>query len=62
MPFFHKNIRLDGYKYTGQHSYFITLCCDKRRSVFANSQNAVWLVEKLREKSAAFRLRFTRIA
>ena len=54
MTFFHKNIRLDHHKYAGQHSYFITLCCERRCPVFANSRNAVWLVEKLREESTAF--------
>ena len=50
-PFWHKNIRLARYKYVGPHSYFVTLCCERRRRVFANSERAAWLVEKLREKS-----------
>ena len=54
MVFQHKNIRLHQVKYIGQHSYFVTLCCDRRRPVFANGPNAVWLIEKLREQSIAY--------
>ena len=55
MPFPHKNIRLHPQRYTGQSSYFVTLCCAGRRPVFANSKNVVWLVEILRKHSKAHR-------
>ncbi len=55
MPFPHKNIRLHPIKYVGQFSCFITLCCTRRRPVFADAKNAAWLIENLREQWIAFR-------
>ncbi|MFY9688765.1 MAG: transposase [Candidatus Acidiferrales bacterium] len=53
MPFPHKNIRLHPSNYLGQRSYFVTLCCASRRPIFANSKNAAWLIEILRQQSTA---------
>jgi len=55
MPFPHKNIRLRPFKYVGQMSCFITLCCAGRRPAFADARNALWLIHNLREQSIAFR-------
>jgi REP element-mobilizing transposase RayT len=55
MPFAHKNIRLHRLKYVGQSSYFLTLCCARRRAVLAESTNAAWLVAILRKQSVAHR-------
>ncbi|HXU20712.1 MAG TPA: transposase [Verrucomicrobiae bacterium] len=55
MSFPHKNIRLHRFSYSGQSSYFVTLCCAGKRPVFANTKNAVWLVEILRKHSNAHR-------
>ena len=56
MPPPHKNIRLHVSKYIGQSSYFITLCCAFRRPVFANSENASWLIANLCTQSALYRI------
>jgi putative transposase len=56
MPFPHKNIRLNPAKYIGQSLFFVTFCCAHRRPVFANSKNATWIIENLREQSIAYRI------
>jgi putative transposase len=53
MPLLHKNIRLQPIQYVGQSSYFVTLCCARRRPVFADSKKAEWLVQILRRHSVA---------
>jgi REP element-mobilizing transposase RayT len=55
MPFAHKNIRLPPVNYIGLSWYFITLCCARRRTVFANSKNPAWFIEILRKQSIARR-------
>jgi putative transposase len=55
MPFAHKNIRLHRLRYIGRFSYFVTLCCARRHSAFADSKNAVRLIEILRKQSIAHR-------
>lgn len=51
--FFHKNIRLAAERYIGQQWYFVTLCCQGRRAVFAIPARALWFIDILRKKSAA---------
>ena len=55
MAFTHKNIRLHPTSYLGRFTYFVTLCCAGRRSVFASARNAVWLIDHLRKQSIAYR-------
>ena len=55
MQFRHKNIRLNPSQYKGQRSYFVTLCCERRRRVFANGRNADWIIDILRQLSASFK-------
>jgi putative transposase len=55
MPYPHKNIRLHSANYLGLRCYFVTLCCASRRRAFANSENAVWLIEILRKQSIVHR-------
>jgi len=55
MQFRHKNMRLNPSQYKGQRSYFVTLCCERRRRVFANGRNADWIIDILRQLSASFK-------
>jgi putative transposase len=53
MAFLHKNIRLDPTKYKGMQWYFVTMCCAGRRRVFADAEQASWIVDELRQRSAS---------
>jgi len=53
MPFFHKNIRLAASQYAGQRWYFLTLCCENRRPVFAVPEHAHMLHGALRDVSVS---------
>jgi putative transposase len=55
MTFVHKNIRLTAAQYIGQHWCFVTMCCARRRRVFAKPQNAQWIVDELRREAAEHR-------
>ena len=55
MEFRHKNIRLNDREYIGLRSYFITLCCDRRRRVFLNAKYATWMIDCIRDYATAFR-------
>jgi putative transposase len=55
VPFTHKNIRLYAPLYTGQKSYFITLCCAHRHHLFANPTRTEQLIERLRSISTIYR-------
>jgi REP element-mobilizing transposase RayT len=46
-------IRLKPFNYLGQKSYFVTICCFQRRSLFLDAQLAAWLVAVLRSECAA---------
>jgi len=52
VPFQRKKIRLPSSRYRGKQLYFVTLCCEDRRSIFTNESLGHWLVTKL-WKSAA---------
>jgi putative transposase len=56
MHFRRKNIRLHPIHYRGRRWFFITLCCESRRSVFSESKEAQDLIECL--QNAAQRCRF----
>jgi putative transposase len=56
MPFPHKNIRLHPAKYIDRSLVFVTFCCANRRPDFANSTNASWLIDYLREQSIAYEI------
>ena len=47
MPFHRKNIRLPASRYRGKQIYFVTLCCEKRRPIFANESIGHWLITRL---------------
>ena len=53
MFFAHKNIRRPATHYQGSRRYFITLCCDERRNIFASGDEAIALIKSLREHSAS---------
>jgi putative transposase len=53
MVFLHKNIRLPSTQYLGQRWHFVTICCESRRHVFANPNNARRLIEELRRAASA---------
>jgi len=53
VPIPRKHIRLNPAMYVGPSSYLVTMCCAARRLVFANSRNAVGLIETVREHSIA---------
>jgi len=54
MPYPHKNIRLHASRYVGERSYFVTICCERRRRIFASGANAEWLIDNLGAKTATF--------
>lgn len=51
MQFRRQNIRLPGHNYRGRGQFFITLCCEHRRQVFADGHRARWLVDHLRKEA-----------
>jgi putative transposase len=53
MQFERKNIRLAAKSYRGRGWFFITLCCDAGRQVFADGQKARWLISCLRREAEA---------
>jgi hypothetical protein len=53
MTFHRKNICLPSTQYLGQRWHFVTICCESRRHVFANSDNARSLIEELRRAAFA---------
>src|SRR5258706_4761083 len=53
MAFHRKNIRLPATQYLGQRWHFVTICCESRRHVFANSNNVRRLIEELRRAAFA---------
>lgn len=50
-----KNIRLDQRRYVGQASYFVTMCCSRRRPIFADCAHAARLVEIVQKHSSTHR-------
>ena len=52
MPFQRKKIRLPSSRYSGKQIYFVTLCCEDRRSIFTNESLGHWLVTKLLKSAA----------
>jgi putative transposase len=56
MHFLRKNIRLHPIHYRGRRWFFVTLCCESRRPVFSDSENARGLIDCL--KITAERYRF----
>ena len=57
MQFRRKNIRLNAINYRGRAWFFITLCCELRRPVFANDKCALRLIDCL--KSTVDRCHFS---
>ena len=55
MEFAHKNIRLRPESYRGTRLIFITLCCEGRKSVFADGKTARWLIDCVRKQAEANR-------
>ena len=53
MPFPRKRTRLPADQYRGRRWYFVTVCCDRRRTPFSNAARAEWLIARLREMAAA---------
>jgi REP-associated tyrosine transposase len=47
VSFHRKNIRLTPRDYIGKRIYFITICCEKRRPIFANEPLGHWLATRL---------------
>ncbi len=47
LPFLRKNIRLPAADYLGTRIYFVTICCHRRRHVFAEERLGVWLIKHL---------------
>lgn len=47
MGFRRKNIRLPAESYKGKRSYFITICCEKMRAVFAKEAAGSWVISWL---------------
>jgi putative transposase len=52
VSFQRKKIRLPPSRYTGKQIYFVTLCCEDRRPVFANESLGHWLVTELLKSAA----------
>jgi len=50
---FHRDIRLAPRNYRGRQSYFVTICCNERRSIFADHRRCLWLVDLFRSECAA---------
>jgi putative transposase len=48
MDFRRKNIRLNAIHYRGRAWFFITFCCESRRSVFSKSKHALSLISHLK--------------
>src|SRR5438445_12652497 len=55
MEFAHKNIRLRPESYRGTRLIFITLCCEAKKSVFADGERAWWLIDCIRKEAQASR-------
>ncbi|MDE3136348.1 MAG: transposase [Acidobacteriota bacterium] len=55
MRFTRKNIRLASGSYIGQRHYFVTICCEERRPVFADEQPVLRCLTRLNETSVASR-------
>jgi REP element-mobilizing transposase RayT len=55
MEFAHKNIRLRPESYRGTRLIFITLCCEAKKSVFADGERAWWLIDCVRKEAQASR-------
>ena len=51
--FLHKRIRLPAERYLGQQFYFVTLCFHRRRRLGADRRIARWLIDELRNHTAA---------
>ncbi len=49
MQFRRKNIRLHPIHYRGRRWYFVTVCCDARRPVFAEDNRAVALIKLMKQ-------------
>jgi putative transposase len=47
MPLKRKRIRLAPEQYRGRGIYFLTFCCEDRRSVFATARHAEWAQDRL---------------
>lgn len=45
-----KNIRLPMQNYVGQRTYFLTLCCDRRRPAFRSPTLARWIIDNLHKQ------------
>ncbi len=52
MPFYNKRLRLPASHYRGRRTYFVTVCTDHRRSLFADPSTARWLLGHLSAISA----------
>jgi putative transposase len=55
VEFCHTNIRRPATHYLGQRWYFVTACCDQRRSVFKDHALAIWLIEMLSTNSKSYK-------
>jgi putative transposase len=53
MPYPHKNIRLPAENYRGRRWHFVTMCCERRRRVFASKTRAGWMVEMMWSEAIA---------
>jgi putative transposase len=51
--FARKNIRLPSGSYIGQRLYFVTICCEQRRPIFADAQWVSHCLANLKKTSAA---------
>jgi putative transposase len=55
MHFHHKNIRLHATRYRGHGWYFITICCEGRKRIFAEPAKAEKIVEQIKITSEKYK-------
>lgn len=48
-----ESTRLKAFNYIGQKSYFVTICCFRRKTIFLNAELSHWLSGLLRSESVA---------
>src|SRR5271157_4999099 len=57
VPFYPAQIRLNAEEYRGCRIYFVTICCEKRRPVFAEESKGRWALAQL--MATSLRHKFT---
>jgi putative transposase len=54
VPIYEKALRLPAENYRGQRTYFVTICCEKRRVLFATESTGGWVIERLTRIAASY--------